>query len=158
MHYIFLQGREAVIRVENDEEMGEYSVELEKACADILEKTGIHSLYFPHMPKGMQLSNYIVSETLEDALMFYQYENTVLTVDMMKKGERSNKTQLFDGEVLDEFDIETKFGVVSVMEIVSPEEECDYVAQIVYDNCQYTFYGVIQKKELVAMIEYMNFY
>lgn len=154
----FLQGKEAVLRIENDEEEGDYDAEFQEACADILAKTGIHAVVFKYIPQEMQFSNYIVSETSENALMFYQYEDTILTVDMVKKSEHIQKTQLFDGEVLDEFDVDTKFGTVSAMEIASPEKESDYVAQIVYDNCQYTLYGVIQKKELVTMIEYMNFY
>lgn len=154
----FLQGKEAVIRVENDEEIGEYSVEVEKACADILDKTGIHAVWFLHMPKGMRFNNYVVSDISEYALMFYQYEDTILTVDMVKKNEQSKMTRLFDGEIMDNFEIETKFGTVSIIEIVSPEGENDYVAQVVYDNCQYTVYGILSRDELITMIEYMNFY
>lgn len=154
----FLLGKEAVIRVENDEVKGDYSIELEKACADILEKTGIHAAWFLHMPKGMQYNNYVVSDTLDYALMFYKYEDLIFTVDMVKKSEQSKKMQIFDGEILDNYEIETDFGEVSVMEIISPEGEKDYVAQIEYDNCQYTIYGVLSREELITMIEYIYFY
>nr|WP_302592635.1 DUF4367 domain-containing protein [uncultured Marvinbryantia sp.] len=154
----FLLGKEAVIQVENDGETEKYGAEIDAACADILEKTGIHAAWFLQMPKGMRYSNYVVSDTLEYALMFYKYEDLIFTVDMVKKSDQSKKKQIFDGEILDNYEIETKFGVVSVMEIISPEGEKDYVAQIVYDNCQYTIYGVLSREELITMIKYINFY
>ncbi|EET59692.1 putative phage tail component domain protein [Marvinbryantia formatexigens DSM 14469] len=154
----FLQGKEIVIRVENDEEVGEYGVELENACADILDKTGIHSVWFPYMPKGMQFHNYVINDTSEYALMFYEYGDTIITVDMEKNNERVKKSQIFDGEVLKNFDVESKFGNVSVTEILTPEGEKDYIAQIVYGNCRYTIYGVLSQEELTKIIEKINFY
>lgn len=154
----FLQGKEAVIRVENDEEIGDYDAEFQEACAVILERTGIHSIRFLYTPKGMQFKNYIVSDKSEYALMFYQYGDTILTVDMVKRTEQVKKTQFFDGEVLDTFDVESGFGTVPIMEIVTQEGEKDYVAQMTYDNCEYTIYGMLGKEELKKMIEHMIFY
>jgi hypothetical protein len=154
----FLQGKEAVIRVENDEETEKYGAEVDAACADILKKTGIHAAWFLHMPKGMQFSSYVVDETLGYTMMFYEYGDTIITVDMEKKSEQINKSQIFDGKVLGNSEIETKFGTVSIMEIASPEGEKDIVAQMVYDNCQYTIYGVLAKEELITMMGDINFY
>lgn len=79
----FLQGKEAVIQVENDGETEKYGAGIDAACADILEKTGIHAAWFLQMPKGMQYNNYVVSDTLDYALMFYKYDDLIFTVDMV---------------------------------------------------------------------------
>ncbi len=154
----FLQGKEAVIRVENSDGSGEYDARVEAAYADILAKTGIHSVMFMYVPKGLMFINHITDETLENALMFYQHNNTVLTVDMTKKNESSERMQIFDGEVQEEFEIETKYGIASAMKIVTQEGEKDYMAQIAYDNCQYTIYGISSREEFTKMIEHVNFY
>lgn len=154
----FLQGKEAVLRIENDEEEGDYDAELQEAYADILAKTGIRAVMFKYVPQEMRFNNYIVGDSLEDVLMFYQYEDTILTVDMVKKSEQTQKTQLFDGEVLENFEIETKFGTVPAMEIADPDGARDHMAQIIYDNCQYAIYGALSREEFVKMIEHMNFY
>lgn len=154
----FLQGKEAVLRIENDEELGEYDAHLLEVYAEILDKTGIHPIDFVYTTKELELINYIADDALEYALMFYQYGDTVLNVDMMKKEEQSKKMDIFDGEVLENFEIETEFGTVSAMEIAAPDGEKDYIAQIVYDNCQYAIYGTLPREEFVKMIEHMNFY
>lgn len=85
----FLQGKEMVFRVENSDERGEYDIEVDAACADILEKTAIHAVRFLHIPQGMRFSNYMVYEVSKSAMMFYQYGDTIITIDM---GKKSNQT------------------------------------------------------------------
>ena len=63
----FLQGKEAVIRVENDEEEGDYDTELQEAYADILAKTGIRAVMFKYVPQEMRFNNYIVSAQCDDS-------------------------------------------------------------------------------------------
>lgn len=154
----FLQGKEMVFRVENSDERGEYDIEVDAACADILEKTAIHAVRFLHIPQGMRFSNYMVYEVSKSAMMFYQYGDTIITIDMGKKSNQIKDTQIFDGDILDKFEIETKFGAVSVTKIEDPEGESDYIAQITYNDCQYTIYGVVPEDEFVKMIETINFY
>ena len=154
----FLQGKEAVLRIENDEEIGEYDTDLEEVYADILEKTDIRSVIFKYVPQEMKFSSYMIDDTTGYALIFYQYGDTIITVDMRKKGDQIKGVQIFDGDILETFEIDTKFGTVLIKEIVTLEDEKDYVAQITYDNCQYVIYGVVQRDEFEKMIEFMNFY
>lgn len=154
----FLQGKEAVLRIENDEKIGEYDTDLEEVYADILEKTDIRSVIFKYVPQEMKFSSYMIDDTTGYALIFYQYGDTIITVDMRKKGDQIKGVQIFDGDILETFEIDTKFGTVLIKEIVTLEDEKDYVAQITYDNCQYVIYGVVQRDEFEKMIEFMNFY
>lgn len=154
----FLQGKEAVLRIENDEEIGEYDTDLEEVYADILEKTDIRSVIFKYVPQEMKFSSYMIDDTTGYALIFYQYGDTIITVDMRKKGDQIKGVQIFDGDILETFEIDTKFGTVLIKEIVTLEDEKDYVAQITYDNCQYVIYGIVQRDEFEKMIEFMNFY
>lgn len=154
----FLQGKEAVLRIENDEEIGDYDLELQEACADILEKTGIHSVGFLYIPQGMCFMDYVVNESVNSAMIFYQYGDTIVTLDMEKKSDQIKGAKIFDGEILENYEIETKFGTIMVKEVKTPDGEKDYVAQIVYDNCQYTIYGILPRDEFEKMIEFINFY
>lgn len=154
----FLQGKEIVMRAENNEEQGEYESQRLEACTDILERTGIHAVVFLYVPKGMQFTNYVVNETLKSAKIFYQYEDTLVTISMEKESETTKIGKIFDGEVTDSFETETKFGPVEIKKIMTPEGEEDYVAQIAYDNCQYVIYGVLPQNEFKQMIQMINFY
>lgn len=154
----FLLGKEAVLRIENDEEIGEYDTDLEEVYADIFEKTDIRSAIFKYVPQEMKFSSYMIDDTNGYAMMFYQYGDTITTVDMRKKGDPIKGAQIFDGDILETFEIDTKFGIVLIKEIVTLEDEKDYVAQITYDNCQYVIYGVVPRDEFEKMIEFMNFY
>lgn len=153
-----LLGREVMFQLKNENVPEEDDWRIQDACADILEKTGIHAIEFMYKPPQMGLEDYMADAELKTAYLLFNYDNALLTVRMLKNEENTVWGQILDGEVQDTLTVETHFGTATVMEIQGPENELDYAAELLYDNCQYTIYGILPREEFIKMIENINLF
>lgn len=152
-------GTEQVFEAQRWNEAEDYAPEMERMYSDILEKTGIHAVQFFYEPEGMTFNSYVANDLLKSAKIFYQYGDTILTVDMFQESQQTSNMVTFDGEVLETIELETPCcGKVTVMAISAPKDEIDYAAEFLYEGCQYTIYGILPKEEFLELIKNLHFY
>lgn len=152
-----LVANESVARVDNDDTNTIISVEEYDARADIEEKLGISPITFMYVPSGMVFDNYIIDEISGYAKMFYRYQDTIIYLIMEKREVGISDGATRDGEIINSFDVDTEIGKVKINEIQGPGEK-DYLAELSYDECYYSIYGILPKDEFIEMIEKIKIY
>lgn len=152
-----LVANESVARVDNEEGHQLYSDEEEHARADIEEKLGISPAILMYMPSGMMFEDYNVDEVTGNAMLFYRYGDTILYLKVENREHGSSHGGIRDGEITDTFLVETEYGDIQITEIQGPNEK-DYLAELEYNDCYYSIYGILPKEEFVKMMEKIKIY
>lgn len=152
-----LVAKESVARLDNEENRPHYSEEENIDKAEIEEKLGIVPITFMYVPDGMVYDGYRLDEVSGQAVMFYQYKDTIVYLTMEKREAGMSDGATRDGEIIQTFNVETDIGKVKVTEIQGPNE-LDYVAELNYNNCYYSIYGILPQEEFVKMIEKIEIY
>lgn len=147
-----LVAKESVARLNNDSTNMIVGVEERDAKEEIEEKLGIIPIDFMYMPDGMEYDAYVINENFGSAKMFYRYQDTIVYSMMEKRDIGVSDGATRDGEVIETFDVETDFGTVKISEIQGPDEK-DYLAELIYNDCSYTIYGILPKEEFIKMIK-----
>lgn len=152
-----LVANESVARVNNETDRYKYSDEEERARADIEEKLGVSPVTFMYMPSGMVFEDYVVDEVSGFAKLFYKYKDTIVYATMEKRNMGLSDSEIRDGDIIKSLDVETDLGKVRIIEIQGPDEK-DYLAELVYNECYYSIYGILSEEEFVKMIEKIKIY
>lgn len=152
-----LVANESVARVSNETDRYKYSDEEERARADIEEKLGVSPIIFWYKPQGMEFDDYKVDEISGSAKMFYQYKDTILYLTMKQREMGTSDSASRDGEILDVFDVETEYGIAKISVIQGPGEK-DYLAELAYNECYYSVYGILPEEEFIKLIEKIKIY
>lgn len=155
--WLELSGNEKKVFIDSVERFdGIDEAELE-ARDEIREQLQIVVPEFIYIPKGLRYQNYTINEDTKTASMFYEYQDTVLTVYMKGDWEEAVYGIKFDGRILQTEIVNTTFGKMELTEIEGPENEKDYVAELVYNNCYYAIYGILPREQFIKMIENIHF-
>lgn len=147
-----LVGREGVMRLANDEDRQRYTDEEEKAWAEIQEKLGISPIVFMYRPDRMEFESYRLDEIIGNASVFYEYDDTILSVRIEGRGKNSSQGGIRDGKILKTIELNTILGNVVISQIESENGE-SYLAEFQNNNCYYAIYGVLPEKEFLKMIK-----
>lgn len=147
-----LIGNEGVMRLNNEESNEIVSAEEKEAWAEIKEKLGIGTIGFKYVPEGMEYESYRLDETVGNATMMYQYQDTILYIRMENRINESSQGGMRDGKILEHMKVKSDAGEIEVSEIQG-ENEKNYLAEWEYNNHYYAIYGIMSKKEFLKMIE-----
>lgn len=122
------------------------------------EELGIVVPVFYYMPDGMGFTDGTISLERGRVVSRYQYRNNIiyLTIDKNSSAIVDSVTaKNFDSEIItigsENDEIEVRFSEDS------SESQAVWQSDWIYQNCRYTFGGIIQKAELSKIIEYMHF-
>lgn len=147
-----LVGKAGIVRLDNEGNRILVSDDEEEARAKIREKLNIIPVEFMYRPNGMEFAGYSLEEERKVGVLFYQYNDTVLSVHMVNKEVDSSLGMARDGKIVERFVVDTKLCQVNVTEIEAPSE-LDYMAEFEYKNCYYTIYGILPREEFIKMME-----
>lgn len=149
-----MAGKEKTVYADNWKDIEAYNTDMQRIFSEIQEKSGIHVPYLIYIPKGLKFDNYVIYENLNMAQLFYQYDDTIMTIDMKKELQQTSRGFTFDGDIQETIEVEnSSYGTIMVSVVSAPRDETDYVAEFVHDGCQYTIYGVLPREEFLKMIE-----
>lgn len=147
-----LIGKEAVVRLNNEEENQRVDTAEWEARREIQEKLNVRIVKFIYMPEEMEYDYHIIDENKGEAWMFYQYKDTVCSVNILKMNREASYGKKEDGTITDKFEVDTEMGKISIMEIQNQKEK-DYIAEVTYNNCHYVISGILPREEFIKMIE-----
>lgn len=134
---------------ETDDKIGD-TLE-EEAMQKVQKELGIQPLEMTYKPKGMVFSNIRIEKDDRKAILFYEYEDTLLTIMMQKKEDNSKYAQEFDGVVVDEASVHGIKDKIEVWKINDIEET--YMVQLEGKEAYYIIRGSIDKKEFEEIIK-----
>lgn len=136
----------------------EFSGELvEQDAYDIIEKKlGIRSLKIAYLPKGMTYSNYLVDTKDEIAILYYTYNDTIMSVCMYGNSGKSMHSQKFDGEMVEDIKIYSEEIDAKIWKVLDSEKET-YISQFKYNNITYTISGSMSENEFKKMLSSIIF-
>lgn len=154
--YHVLVGDEAMLRLNNDEDSQTIHLKERKDREEIREKTGMEPVQFLYNPKGLTYDSYEIMNGNRRAALFYHYQDTILTVLMMKQEKGTVRGETQDGEILDSFEADTRIGKIEIQEI-DGELEKKYMTEFVRENTFYKIYGALPREEFVPMMESLFF-
>lgn len=155
--WYMLTGQEMMLQVGNDGEVDNPNFLAQKAGEDIWELIGIKVPEFMYFPNGVEFKEYTTDKKVGRAKLLYSYGETLFYVEMRKINDITEQSIDIDGKVLETFSVDTKYTDIMVYALEAPENERDYMAEFIYDNCQYTVYGIMEKEEFTKILENMIF-
>ena len=149
-------GEDALVRVDNETNREQVSNDLEEVYADIEEQLGIKPVRFMYELKGMDFNGYEVDEITQRAVLFYTYQDTIMTIAMTKDDNGTSKGSIKDGEMGDTFSVQTDIGDVTVLTIDEEMGE-KYMTEFVYENAYYSILAELPKEEFVNLVSSIFF-
>lgn len=149
-----LTGKEELVQLANDEDTRDINLKEREDRERIKKEIGIDAIEFYYMTKGLIYQNCEIEKEVNRAWMYYVYGEQIVTVMMMKKVKDMSYGETQDGNVIDEFTLQTQVGQVQVQE-TEGMKKIAYEAKFMHDDCYYRVYGAIPKEEFLKMIEYM---
>lgn len=124
----------------------------------ITKTLGISRVRMEYKPDGMILKKYVVDEEQRRAILFYQYENEIISYAMYMNSKDSSLGQKTVDKLLNEYVVLNGEKEITVKEYeVKDMESRRYVAEFEYKGVQYQLKGVIKKDELDKIIEKLFF-
>lgn len=147
-----LVGKEGIVRLGNEEDRIIMSVDEREARELIRESLDITPVDFMYRPEGMEFEGYSLDEQVGMGVLFYRYNDTILSVHMMDKEKDFLFGMAQDGEVSETIMAKTFFGKVEVLGTEGAGEN-EYYTEFSYGNGYYIIYGILPEDEFVKMIE-----
>ena len=151
-----LVGKEALVSIDNETDRMGYKKEELDAIEDIENRLGIKPVRFMYEVKGMEFAGYEIDKKAKSATLFYNYQNTVLTIAMREQDKGIAMGEIPDGDTGEAFDIESNIGTMSVVEI-KEKLGSKYMSQFIYNNTYYYICGELPKEEFVNLISSIFF-
>ena len=151
-----LVGKEALVRINNEDDRESYKKEELDAVEDIENRLGIKPVRFLYEVKGMEFAGYEIDNKIQTATMFYNYHNTVMTIIMRQEERGAAKGDMPDGEIGESFDIQSDIGVIAAVEIKG-ELGNKYMSQFIYNNTYYYICGELPKEEYINLMSSIFF-
>ncbi|WP_044296397.1 DUF4367 domain-containing protein [Robinsoniella peoriensis] len=146
------------VSVDNNDMHMENKPEEEEACEDIENQIGIIPVKFMYRPDGMKYMFADIDTTGQNALLQYEYEETVMNVFMYRTYKESSANQSFDGKVIDTFTTTLKSqDEVEVKEIENPNNEKMYATEFVHDNGFYSIQAIMSKEDFTKLLNNIYF-
>lgn len=152
-------GDDTKIVIDNDRKSEKEYEDEQKAIDDIEEKLDIDLPYLMYRPQGFKFKDYNVSKDFENALLQYDYEDTILTVYVNKydKGTKSSGASL-DGKEIETIKLPEEEIRIEVKKIMAKgDKKASYVA---YWNNSTEFYQIeaqMEEKEFIKLIQNIKF-
>lgn len=129
-------------------DMAEY-----QAVQDIHEKLKFSPIYFRYLPENMKFLNYEVQVDWNCATVFYEYEDTIMSVQMIKN--TSDRTSYFqvDGTISETKLFKNDQDIEIELKEIKNGNEKSYIAQFESDECSYIIDGIIPYDEMEKLVK-----
>lgn len=119
----------------------------------ILDKLNINAPQLQYAPKGLQYLNYEINEDIKRAVIFYEIDDTIMTIYLYKNANKAVHNQAFDGEIIDSVTVSLEGKDINIWEISNPTSENSFVTQFIYNDVYYSIWGKFNKNDFIKMIE-----
>lgn len=153
-------GRETEVTTKvNNEEKESILREEEEIYQEIGEKLGIAPLWLGHIPEGMVLDSYAITEDTGWAGVYYLYHEKVINVQMFKDSIEGSSNVQWDGQAYELENVSNEFGYADYIEAYCIDEEYkNYGANIKYGNGYYNIAGFFaSEKEFLEILNKIYF-
>lgn len=144
------------LRINLDNNKNLESENIDQVYADITNKLEIKPLIFSYIPEGMYYEDYLIDIKSAMASLYYNYDDTIISICMYKKKSNSNHSQKFDGRIVDSIEINSE-GINSKIWEIDDTSGKSYVAEFEYENVYYTVCGSMPYKEFRTVISAIVF-
>lgn len=131
----------------------------EEAWEKIENALGIKMMKFKFKPDNMKFLSLNLDQLTENAVIQYEYENeTIINVFVYKNRKNASATQVFDGDVNDNFVANTSEGdSINVTEIMNPNNEISYAAYFNKNGCYFSITAIMQKENFTKLLQNIYF-
>ena len=123
---------------------------------DIEKKLGIKSVQWLYLPDGMKFKNYFIDETAGMVDIFFEYENSIITCEILNQKYDISQSQQFDGEIIDKIKIYPQEIDANIYKI-NNEDNSSFLANFKYNNAYYNIWGKISFEEFEKIISKIKF-
>ena len=148
---------EVTTKVDNEEKESILREE-EEIYQEIAEKLGIAPMWLGHIPEGMMLDSYTIMEGTGWACINYMYNETLVSLQMLKYAEESSSNVQWDGESRELTGITNMHGLEdSITAYCIDEENNNYGASLKYGNGYYSISGFFEEKEFFEILDGIYF-
>lgn len=141
----------------DEEQVRSKSREEVAAMEDISESLGISAISFEFLPSEMAFEDYDIVADQTEAVMFYSYQETILTVTIINVGEEGSTYYMMDQEAVPLDTIVTVQDFEAEMWETNQElDEKDraYIAEIEHEGCRYILNGILPLEEMKKIIKF----
>lgn len=148
------RGREdeTTTKVNNTEAVpSEYDEEA--VCQEIEEKLGVIPVRLTYRSKGMCLSEYLIKEKTNEALVKYELDGKWLYIYVSKDYSESSINYQTDGEKVGTVIIESYNLSIPVFKYKNPQSDIYFEGSFEYLNTYYSVSGMMDLEELKKIIE-----
>ena len=130
---------------------------------DALETIGgtlnIPVLFFDYVPQGMEFLSYEIVDEKWYAMMFYEYQEKIFSVEMIKMDQTGTSYYTLDNEAVLRDTITTNQNVeAKIWETNLNVQNETYVVEMEYENCRYILNGMLSFDEIKKMVEFILFF
>lgn len=123
------------------------------------EELGINAVRIKYMPEDMYLDEVQIDETLEQASLFYQYDDEIIRYTLYLNDEDSSWGQKEGDKEINEYQVTVKDVEITVKEYkVKNHKEYQRTADFVYKDVHYQLSGVMEKDEFEKILKNLHFF
>lgn len=109
-----------------------------------------------YIPTGMKYDDYLINSNDKMAVIYYKYNNTIISVCMYCKDSNSNHSQKFDGEIVDSVEIYSEELKTEIWKLDDSQGNA-YVSQFEQGGVYYTISGNMSAEEFKKMVSSIIF-
>ena len=149
-----ITGKEEVLQFVNNENAHDVNLKEREDREKIKQEIGIAAIEFGYKTRDLFYQNCKIEKEVNRAWMYYAYGDQIVSVMMRKEGRDMAYGEIQDGNIVEEFTVQTRFGDVEIQG-TKGNEKIGYEAEFIYEECYYHIAGCLPKEELIKMIEYM---
>ena len=154
----YMIGKDEVIEISNTDNLDDDGMEEEQAMAEIEEKIGCDAPILMFRPKEFSFKDYSIYEDGKTAFVEYYYQDKILFLYITKGGDEFFSSLLHQGEIKDQFSIESDEINIEVTERKDiDDEQSAYVGHWIYNNCFYDISGKIEKDDFLNILKNIRF-
>lgn len=153
-------GDDTSISIENDEGNEKVQKDEQTAIDEIKNKLNLHSVpKFMYRPVGLKFKTYEINSDMGNALVEYDYKNTIITLYINDHSDNSkNSDYNLDGETLETLKWKDENVVIEIKKLKDKQDKKEnYVAYWKDDTAFYEISGKMEKEEFVKMIKNIRF-
>ena len=163
-------NRKRVVGVWNDIVNGELRIDIDtvqntisreipeqEAYVEIENQLGITSMKFMSISDELKYNNYSINIQEGRAMLFYQYEDTIVTVYMYSIADVTNRNEGFKGTVVNTVSNINKDLEFEIIKIENPSGENMFVTQLVYESAYYYISGKVPQEIFENLVREIYF-
>lgn len=152
------EGRSQVKVDSEKAEVREEDGNEEWAYQNVCDQFGIEPIRIYYKPRGMNFSKVWIDEEAQVAYFSYEYEERILTMQMIMNYRDSSLKMDFEDEIVSEYMIRLPETIITVKTYkIKESNETEYSAQMEYKDAKYVISGVIEKEEFDKIIKNIKF-